>query len=58
MIPALEKVATALERRRDRSLKVFVALLEPMLILGVGGVIAAIVLGMLLPIFQLSSFIG
>lgn len=58
LIPALEKVATALERRRDRSLKVFVALLEPMLILGVGGVIAAIVLGMLLPIFQLSSFIG
>lgn len=58
LVPALEKVAAVLERRRDRSLKVFVALLEPTLILAVGGVIAAVVLGMLLPIFQLSSFIG
>lgn len=58
LVPSLEKVAGSLERQRDRALKVFVSLLEPTLILAVGGVIAVIVLGMLLPIFQLSSFIG
>lgn len=54
---SLEKVAATCERDCDRALKVFTALLEPLLILGVGTVIAFIVLSMLLPIFQMSTFV-
>lgn len=54
---SLDKVAAACERDCDRALKVFTALLEPLLILGVGTVIAFIVLSMLLPIFQMSTFV-
>lgn len=55
---ALDKIAVTLERRRDRAFKVFTALLEPALILLVGGVIAVIVLGMLLPVFGLSTVVS
>jgi type II secretory pathway component PulF len=54
---SLDKVAATCERDCDRALKVFTALLEPLLILGVGTVIAFIVLSMLLPIFQMSTFV-
>lgn len=54
---SLDKVAAACERDCDRALKVFTALLEPALILVVGSVIAFIVLSMLLPIFQMSTFV-
>ena len=54
---SLDKVAASCERDCDRALKVFNALLEPLLILGVGAVIAFIVLSLLLPIFQMSSFV-
>jgi type II secretory pathway component PulF len=54
---SLDKVATTCERDCDRAIKVFTALLEPLLILGVGTVIAFIVLSMLLPIFQMSTFV-
>lgn len=54
---SLDKVAVTCERDCDRALKVFTALLEPLLILGVGTVIAFIVLSLLLPIFQMSTFV-
>lgn len=54
---SLDKVAATCERDCDRALKVFTSLLEPLLILGVGTVIAFIVLSMLLPIFQMSTFV-
>ena len=54
---SLEKVAAAYERETDRAMKLATALLEPVMILGVGSVIGAIVIGMLLPIFQISTLV-
>jgi len=53
----LEKVSATYERETDRAMKVATSLLEPVMIVGVGGVIGVIVIGMLLPIFQISTFV-
>jgi type IV pilus assembly protein PilC len=54
---SLNKIAATYERDTDRAIKLFTTLLEPLLILGVGGVIGAIVIAMLLPIFQIPAFV-
>jgi len=54
---ALDKVAETYEREAKRSMKLATSLLEPAMILGVGSVIGVIVIGMLLPIFQISTFV-
>ena len=41
----------------DRAMKLATSLLEPLMILGVGSVIGVIVIAMLLPIFQISTFV-
>lgn len=51
---SLLNVAAAFERDVDHGVKVVSSLLEPMLILLVGLVVAAIVFSMLLPIFQIN----
>ena len=50
---ALLKVAGAYEREADRALRVLTTVLEPVLLLLVGGVVMFIVLAMLLPVFQI-----
>ncbi len=54
---ALEKIAAAYERETDRAMKLATSLLEPVMILGVGSVIGVIVVAMLLPIFEISTFV-
>ena len=50
----LKKISISYEREVDRSLKVFTSLLEPIMILVMGSIVAFIVAAMLLPIFQLN----
>ncbi len=54
---ALAKVAVAYERDVDRTIRTLTTLLEPILLVVVGGVVMFIVLAMLLPIFQLGSVV-
>jgi type IV pilus assembly protein PilC len=50
---ALLKVTAAYEREVDRALRTLTTVLEPVLLVGVGGVVMFIVLAMLLPILQI-----
>ena len=50
---ALLKVATAYEREVDRTIRMLTTILEPVLLVIVGGVVMFIVLAMLLPVFQI-----
>jgi type II secretory pathway component PulF len=54
---SLIKVAESYERSLEYTLKILTDLLEPILILAVGAMIGLIVIGMLLPIFQLNLII-
>ena len=51
---ALTEVADFYERELDRLLEVMAALLEPVMILLVGGVVGFIVMAVLLPVFEMS----
>ena len=53
----LLKVAATFEKEVNRTVKVIVSLLEPILILVIGLIVGAIVLSMLLPIFQMNILI-
>jgi len=50
---ALMKVAAAYEREIDRAIRTLTAVLEPVLLVVVGGIVMFIVLAMLLPVFQI-----
>ena len=50
---ALLKVAATYEREVDRTIRTLTTVLEPVLLVGVGGVVMFIVLAMLLPVFQI-----
>ncbi|PIQ84122.1 MAG: type II secretion system protein GspF [Candidatus Omnitrophica bacterium CG11_big_fil_rev_8_21_14_0_20_63_9] len=50
---ALLKIASTYEREVDRVIRTLTTLLEPLLLLGVGGIVMCIVLAMLLPVFQI-----
>jgi type II secretory pathway component PulF len=50
---ALLKVAVTYERDVDRVVRTLTTVLEPLLLVGVGGVVMFIVLAMLLPVFQI-----
>ena len=53
----LKKMADTYEKEVDRSLKTFISLLEPLMILVMGSIVAFIVVAMLLPIFQINFMI-
>ena len=53
---ALNEVAGAYDREVEQSVKLMMSLLEPILILLVGGIVAFIVFAMLLPIFDIGGF--
>ena len=50
---ALLKVASTYEREVDRTIRTLTTILEPVLLVAVGGVVMFIVLAMLLPVFQI-----
>lgn len=54
---ALQQIAEENEKDLDREVKVFMTLLEPAMIILMGGVVGFIVLAMLLPIFSLGDAI-
>ena len=54
----LNKVADSYERELNRHQKTLISLLEPMMILIMGSVVAFIVLAMLLPIFEMNFMVG
>lgn len=54
----LDKAATAMERELESRIAVLVGLFEPFMILVMGGIVLAIVLAILLPIFDLNQLIG
>ncbi|WP_300974997.1 type II secretion system inner membrane protein GspF [Sphingomonas sp. LHG3406-1] len=54
----LERAADYLEREFDAFTAAFLALLEPMIIVVLGAIVAVIVLAILLPILQLQSLVG
>ncbi|CAN5295713.1 type II secretion system inner membrane protein GspF [soil metagenome] len=54
----LERAADYLEREFDRFTATALALLEPLIIIAMGGIVATIVLSILLPILQLNTLAG
>jgi general secretion pathway protein F len=54
----LERAADYLEREFDRFTATAMAMLEPLIIVMMGGVVATIVLSILLPILQLNTLAG
>ena len=56
--PMLEKVADAYETEVDNTVSALTSLLEPILIIGMGGVVAFVALAILLPMLNLSSLSG
>jgi len=51
---AMEEIAFSYEKDTEDTIKVFTTLLEPILILVIGGIIGFIVIAMLLPIFEMN----
>ncbi len=54
----LVDIADGLEKRTTRQLELFVRLLEPIMLLVMGGVTLVVVAGLLLPVFKMSQAIG
>ena len=54
----LERAADYLEREFDRFTATALSLLEPLIIVVMGGIVATIVLSILLPILQLNTLAG
>ena len=53
----LEKAATHQERELNSLMAIFLGLFEPVVILIMGGVVLTIVLGILLPIFEMNQLV-
>ena len=51
----LVEIANGLEKRTSRQLELFVRLLEPLMLMVMAGVTLVVVIGLLLPIFKMSS---
>jgi len=56
--PMLEKVANAYDAAVERALSTLTSLLEPLLIVVMGGIIGAAAVALLLPMMQMSQFAG
>ena len=56
--PMLDKVADAYETEVDNTVNALTSLLEPVLIIGMGGVVAFVALAILLPMLNISNLAG
>lgn len=54
----LKKVSKAYEREVESAVMGLTALIEPIMIVGMGGVVGAIIVSILLPIFEMNQMIG
>ena len=54
----LEKAATHQERELNGLMSIFLGLFEPVIILIMGGIVLTIVLGILLPIFEMNQLVS
>ncbi len=54
----LNKVADAYEREVESAVMGMTALIEPIMIVGMGGIVGVIILSILLPIFEMNQMIG
>ena len=54
----LQKVADAYEREVESAVLGLTALIEPVMIVGMGGIVGAIILSILLPIFEMNQMVG
>lgn len=54
----LKKVAQAYEREVESAVLGMTALIEPLMIVGMGGVVGVIIISILLPIFEMNQMIG
>ncbi|KPK41770.1 MAG: hypothetical protein AMJ78_04575 [Omnitrophica WOR_2 bacterium SM23_29] len=55
---ALRKVGDSYEHDADRLVKIMTSIIEPLMILSMGAIVAFIVIAMLLPIFQINLMVG
>ena len=53
----LLRVATSYEKDLDRQLKLLVSIAEPLMLFAMAGIIGTVVVGMLLPVFNLQDLI-
>ncbi|MEM9602929.1 MAG: type II secretion system inner membrane protein GspF [Pseudomonadota bacterium] len=53
----LDKAASHLEREQDSLISSFLGLLQPLIVVVMGGAVLVIVLGMLMPIFELNAIV-
>jgi general secretion pathway protein F len=51
-------ISTSLEKRTSRQLDLFVRLLEPVMLMVMAGITLVVVVGLLLPVFKMSSAVG
>ena len=51
----LLNIANSLEKRTSRQLELFVRLLEPLMLLAIGGAVLVVAAGLLLPVFNMSK---
>src|SRR3546814_18805535 len=58
LAPMLERAADYLEREFNTFTSVTMSLLEPVIIVAMGGIVAVIVLSILLPILQFNSLVS
>ncbi|MFH0986384.1 MAG: type II secretion system F family protein [Candidatus Omnitrophota bacterium] len=52
---SLDQIASSYEKEVDQTIKIMVSMVEPLLIIGVGGIVGVIVFAMLLPILNMGG---
>lgn len=57
LAPMLDRAAQTVSREIERRAMAFTSLLEPLMILGMGGVVLLIVLAVLLPIMEMNQLV-
>ena len=57
LVEVLDRIGERSDEEVDESLRLFITVLEPALIVGVAGVVFFVVLAALLPVFSLNSLI-